>query len=132
RFNQLPEATRLGFLRLLQIPLEPAVAAVAIVTVTTQQPADVLVPMGTERRAGSLSFQTETEVVAWPVSVLAVARVQTAAPAQATEPEVYEFAVRTLDALGPLPSGQAAAYYQNQTVSPDGTGLPVDFGATVD
>jgi hypothetical protein len=132
RFNQFPEATRLGFLRLLQVPLQPAVAAVAIVTLTTQQPAGSPVPLGTELRAGSLSFQTQTDVVAWPVSVLAVARVQTAAPVQATEPDVYDFAVRTLDALGPLPPGQTPAYYQNQTVSPDGSGLPVDFSSAVD
>jgi hypothetical protein len=132
RFNQVPEATRLAFLRLLQIPLQPALAAVAIVTVTTAKPAGALLPLGTELRAGDLSFQTQTELVAWPVSVLAVARAQTAAPVQATEPDVYEFALRTLDALGGLPPGQTPAYYQNQTVSTDGSGLPVDFSATVD
>src|SRR5262249_16958026 len=47
-------------------------------------------------------------------------------------PDVHEFAVRVLDALGPLGTGQKAVYYQNQTVPADGSGLPVNFDATVD
>ena len=37
RFNQIPESARLEFLRLLQIPLRPAVAARALVTLTTDK-----------------------------------------------------------------------------------------------
>src|SRR5215210_5975297 len=38
RFNQIPESTRLEFLRLLQIPLRPAAAAGALVTLATEKP----------------------------------------------------------------------------------------------
>src|SRR5262249_59262182 len=71
RFNQVPEATKLAFLRLLQVPLRPAAAARALVTMTTDRAEGVLVPLGSELRAGSLPFRTETEVQVWPVSVVA-------------------------------------------------------------
>ena len=54
RFNQVPEATRLAFLRLLQVPLRPAAPSAALVTLTTAQPAGALVSLGAELRAGLL------------------------------------------------------------------------------
>lgn len=132
RFNQLPETTKLAFLRLLQIPLRPATAARALVTMTTEEAAGILVPPHLETKAGSLSFETCTEVHVWPVSCVAAGRVRSAPPDQKTEPEVYEFALRTLDAIGPLATDQTPVYYKTETVSRDGNGLPVDFTATVD
>ena len=132
RFNQIPEAARLAFLRLLQVPLGPAVAARALITMSSETPAGLLVPHGSEARAGNLLFETTTEVQVYPVSFMAVARVQSAAPDKATEPEVFDFALRALDAIGPLPANQQAVYYQNDTVPIDGVGLPVDFSAAVD
>src|SRR6266550_360482 len=48
RFNQIPETTRLAFLKLLQIPLRPASPASALVTLSrTDDGADgLLVPIG--------------------------------------------------------------------------------------
>jgi predicted phage baseplate assembly protein len=132
RFNQIPEATKLAFLDLLHLPLRPAVPARALLSLTTKLPAGVLVPVRSEARAGKVLFETQSEVHAWPVSMLAVARARAAAPDPAAEAEVYEFAVRTLDALGPLEAGEQPEYYEKQTVSIDGTGDPVDFGATID
>jgi hypothetical protein len=132
RFNQIPEATKLAFLRLLQVPLRPAAPARAMVALTTEQPDGALVPLGSEVKAGNVSFQTRTEVQVWPVSFTTVARAKSPAPDPQKEPEVHEFALRALDALGPLAAGEEAVYYQNQTVPPDGNGLPVNFDATVD
>jgi Baseplate J-like protein len=132
RFNQIPEASKLAYLKLLQIPLRPAVPARAMLSLTTELPGGVLVPQRSEARAGNLPFETQTEVQAWPISVLAVARARASAPDPDTEPEVYEFAVRTVDALRPLPAGQAPEYYENRVVATDGSGMPVDFGAAVD
>src|SRR5215218_1005111 len=42
RFNQIPEAAKLAFLRLLQIPLRAAEPARALVSFTTAQPKGVL------------------------------------------------------------------------------------------
>lgn len=132
RFNQIPEAAKLSFLRLLQVPLRPAVAAHALITMSAEAPEGLLVPQGSEAKAGSLLFETATEVKVYPVTLAAVARVQSPAPDETKEPEVFDFAVRALDAIGPLPANQEAVFYHNETVPPDGVGLPVDFSAAVD
>lgn len=132
RFNQIPEATRIEFLRLLQIPLRAAQPARALVSMTTDSATGSLVPQFSEARAGAIAFETRTEVRAWPVSVIAVARVRTAAPDPDAEPESHEYVLRTLDALGGLDAGESADYYQNQQVPQDDATPPVDFGATVD
>ena len=134
RFNQIPELTKLSFLRLLQIPLRPAAPARAMVTMGTEEPKGTLVPIGSEAKAGDLSFETQTEIHVWPVSAVAVARVRSPAPDPVKEPEVHAFAVRAVDALDLPADGPKVepVYYQNQTVPLDGKGLPVDFGATVD
>src|SRR6185295_2109993 len=115
RFNQIPEAARLEFLRLLQIPLRPAVPASSIITLTTEKPKGVLVALESEMKAGNLSFETKTEVKVWPVSFVAVGRVQSPEPDENKDPEVYHLAVNIKDALRPLPGGQKLAYYQSQT-----------------
>src|SRR3982751_1802180 len=58
RFNQIPEATKLAFLNLLQLPLRSAVPARVLLTLTTEKSAGVLVPLRSEARAGSLPFET--------------------------------------------------------------------------
>lgn len=130
RFNQIPETARLEFLRLLQIPLRPATPARAVVTMTTDKTKGVLLPLSSELKAGNLSFETKTEVKVWPISFVSVGRVQAPAPDPTREPEVHEFAVRAIDAIGPLSAGQEPVYYRNQVV--DLKNPPVDFGATVD
>src|SRR5689334_11119555 len=62
RFNQIPESTRAAFLKLLQIGMRPAGAAHAILALTTEAPKGVLVPAGTEAKAGSVSFETRDAV----------------------------------------------------------------------
>ena len=132
RFNQIPEATKLAFLRLLRIPLLPAVPARSLLVLSTEEPNGVLAPLGAEARAGSVPFETRTEVHVWPISSVAAARISTAAPDPTTQPEAAEFTLRALDALGELKPGQAPAYYETQTVPTDETKPPVDFGASVD
>src|SRR5690349_20584451 len=87
RFNQIPEATRLAFLKLLQIPLKPGNPASALVQVRLKspEPLGVLVPRGSTARAGSITFETQDEVHAWPAKAVALARVETAAPEAHTE-----------------------------------------------
>src|SRR5712671_2233618 len=130
RFNQIPEAARLEFLRLLQIPMRPALAATGLVTLTTDKPKGVIVPVESELKAGKLSFETKVEVKAWPISFVAVGRVRTDDPNPQKEPEVSQSAANVVDALRPLPAGYAPVYYQNQTV--DLKNPPVDFSKTVD
>lgn len=82
RFNQIPDATKLAFLRLLQIPLRPAAASRAMVTLANTDPtgAPVLVPIATEMRAGAVPFQTLTEVSAWPIEITAMGKIVAPAP----------------------------------------------------
>jgi hypothetical protein len=132
RFNQIPEAARLAFLRLLQIPLRPATPSRAVVTLSTAREGGVLVPLGSELRAGDLPFQTRTEVHVWPVTARAVAKSIADAPVMSQEPDVYEFALRTLDAMGDLDPDSQAAWFQAKALDATGAGPPVDFSATVD
>jgi hypothetical protein len=132
RFNQIPELTKLAFLNLLQIPLRAASPSRVMVEMVTEKPEGVLVPIGSVAKAGNLSFETIDEVKVWPVSLLAVARTQSATPDPIDEPEVYDFAVRALDALGPLGENETATFYESVVLSPDASGPPVNFEATVD
>jgi hypothetical protein len=132
RFNQIPETTKLAFLRLLQVPLLPAVSARCMLAMTTEETEGALIEIGAEAKAGSIPFETINEVEAWPISVVAAGRVVTAAPDPGSEPEPVEFALRALDAIGGLKPGEAPAYYATQLLPTDDTQPAVDFGATVD
>jgi hypothetical protein len=133
RFNQIPEATKLAFLRLLDIPLRPAQPAHALLTVKRKDPGatPVDVPMGSEARAGATSFETLVEVAAWDLETIAVAK------ANAEEPkgELKAFTDLAIAARGGLQPGEAAAYYVNRLVSAEPS-LPdapvVDFDQTAD
>lgn len=132
RFNQIPEATKLEFLRLLQIPLRPAATARALVALTNVDPAgaSVLVPIGSEAKAGGVPFETTVEVVAHPLEVVALARTKASPP---ETPEAQDFAAAVLDALGLGPDD--VMYYRNEEVPDDPAkpGVPiVDFKDAVD
>ncbi|MBX3744515.1 MAG: putative baseplate assembly protein [Verrucomicrobiae bacterium] len=132
RFNQIPEATRLEFLRLLRIPRRAAQSSRSMLVLDTDAAEGVLVEAGSEARAGAIGFEIQTETHVWPVSSVTVGRVRTAAPDPALEPEVHEFTLRALDAAGGLREDEEAVYYRNGVVSDDDSLPPVDFDATVD
>ncbi|HEX7241270.1 MAG TPA: putative baseplate assembly protein [Longimicrobiaceae bacterium] len=131
RFNQIPEATRLEFLRLLQVPMRPATPARAMLALAVSGAQEVLVPMGTEARAGSTPFETQDEVCAWPLSARAVSRRRTLKPDDDSEAGMY--AAVALDARG---IGEDDADYYVTEVLGDDPSVPgfaaQDFGATVD
>jgi predicted phage baseplate assembly protein len=134
RFNQIPEATKLAFLRMLQIPLRPASAARALLTLALKDaiPAGLLVDLSREAKAGDVSFETLNEVRVWPLEAVAVGRVAAPAP---TAGEAKDFATAALDARGGLKPGEQAAFYQSATVPEDPTApgaMPVNIQATVD
>lgn len=132
RFNQIPETAYLEFLHLLDVPLRPALPARALLRFTTDAEAGALVPIGTEARAGSLPFEVQTETRALPVEAAAVAKLAVDQPDPAGEPELHEFFLARLDALGGLSADQEAACYRPERVSDVGGAPPVDFDATVD
>jgi hypothetical protein len=129
RFNQIPETTQLAFLRLLQIPLRPAVPARSLVTLTRTDagPTAVTVPIGQRIMAGAVPFQTLTEVSAWPLAVTAIGKIVTPPPQTA---DAQEFAGAAIDARGGIKPGEQAAYYRTRLVPGDpgaADALPVDF-----
>ncbi len=132
RFNQIPEATYIEYLRLLQVPLKPASAARAMLVLTTEKPQGVAVPLRTLARAGKTPFQTLDEVTAWPVSGLAAVRAHSEPPAEADEPEVYEYVLRTLDALPAAMAEQPRIYYETKLPDPADPLSSLDFAEAVD
>src|SRR6185295_16339530 len=89
RFNQIPDATKLAFLNTLQIPLRPAVPARAMVTLKSKGVGDaMLVPLGTELRAGATPFEAVTEVSVWPLELTAMGKILASRP---TSPDSLEF-----------------------------------------
>jgi hypothetical protein len=136
RFNQIPESTRLAFLKLLQIPLRAAVPARALIAVedpqfaTRIQPAR-LDPDAVTARSGQIPFSIATEVTVSPWKAVVIGRAPVAPP---TTPDGQEFAQVAIDALE-LGAGQTPAFYVNRVVPDDPAApeaAPVDFGATVD
>jgi Baseplate J-like protein len=129
RFNQIPDATKLAFLKLLQIPLRPATPARAMVTLanTDASGEKVLVPIGTEMRAGSIPFASLNEVVAYPLEATAVGKIVAPEP---DSPDSKEFVQASIDARGGIKAGETAAYYVSRLV-PDDPSAPtaqaVDF-----
>ena len=132
RFNQIPDATKLAFLKMLQIPLRPATAASALVTLSRVDTgagasASVLAPIGNGLTAGAILFESLTEVSVWPLEVTAVGRIVAPAP---DAPEAQDFSNAAIDARGGIKQGEQPVYYITQTVPLDPTGpntAPVDF-----
>ena len=126
RFNQIPESTKLQFLRLLDVPLRPASAADGFVSFTTELNPGVLVNQRTVVRAGNIPFETKDEVHAWPLDVRAVGRLSRGAPLPGEE---LEFATRAWDARRRTPgagANEAPEYYATEVLGED----PAAPGAT--
>ena len=75
RFNQIPETTKIEFLRLLGVQARPARPAAAIITGTTVLAAGVQIPLSTAVTAGQVPFRTSGETYVWPLDCLAAGKV---------------------------------------------------------
>jgi hypothetical protein len=115
RFNQIPDATRVAFLRLLEIPLDPPQVAGGIVQLTPKGAAPVLVPRRSTVRAGKVPFQTVDEVLALPVELVAAVRAPAPLPDDEERRARAERAVQAL-ALG---ADALPAYYELRTAAED-------------
>ncbi len=132
RFNQIPETTRLAFLRLLQIPLRPATPARAMLALTTQESAGVLAPARSVAKAGSLPFETQDEVDVLPLEARAFCRLL---PERELTDEEKSFAALSVDARGGLRPGESEAYYETRALPVDPSApeaQAVAFGRAVD
>src|SRR5215472_8548534 len=61
RFNQIPDTTKLEFLRLLGLQARPALPASVLLAATTELAAGVQIPQGVSVTAGSVVFETVAE-----------------------------------------------------------------------
>jgi hypothetical protein len=130
RFNQIPDATRLQFLKLLQVPMLPAAASRCQIELTGAPDTGTIVPKLAAALAGSLYFETQDEVDALPYEVQV--RVK-AAGAKPTDPHLRDFAQLALTARHVTEAD--AAWYSSKTLpkdpaAPDAN--PVDLGTAVD
>ena len=136
RFNQIPETTKLAYLKLLRIPMRAGGAGARDGGARAHGQRACRSAMGARRfrhrGAGSVSFETTTEVMAWPLTVAAVARIAAPVP---TQPEAIDFANASIDALDGLGDTQEPAYYTTEHVPADPAdpaAMPVNVRAAVD
>ncbi|MCP3688980.1 MAG: putative baseplate assembly protein [Gammaproteobacteria bacterium] len=130
RFNQIPEATQLEFLRLLQIPLRPAQPSKAMLTFTTKDLNGVKVARNSVAKAGDVGFSTQNEVRVLPLSAFAVAKFGTEdlPEAGSEEAQFFEQAKRTLD----LSASDVTAPYQSRILWEQEPNSPINFDNAVD
>src|ERR1051325_3142805 len=137
RFNQIPESTKLAFLKLLRIPMRPATPATAMLTLERVDSGPgsgdkVIVDVHTVAMGGSIAFETTTEVVAWPLSLVGAARIEAQPP---TQPEQVDFANASVDALRAIGQTVTPAYYTTELVPSDPAApdaISLDLGQAVD
>ncbi|HLT36124.1 MAG TPA: putative baseplate assembly protein, partial [Enhygromyxa sp.] len=134
RFNQIPEATKLEFLRLLQIARRPPSPARGLLRMRpkTEVAAGTLVDPGAVAQAGAVAFETQLEVAVLPVEAIATCKSRVDPPDADAEPERFGELQRVIDALDGLASDEQAAPYEVVTVDLDGQAAPVDFDRAVD
>ncbi|QUQ63886.1 putative baseplate assembly protein [Kutzneria sp. CA-103260] len=133
RFNQIPDTTRIEFLRMLGVQPRTARSATVLLAADTDVAAGVQVLKATEAKAGALSFETQDEVYAWPLDSVAVGKAPITQAATAAERE------RRADALArariPFAEAAGATFYETVAVpadplAPDAVSLEVS--STVD
>jgi predicted phage baseplate assembly protein len=131
RFNQIPDTTKIAFLRLLGVAPRPATPASALITVSTDLAAGVLVPREAEAKAGAVSFATEADLQAWPLDCVAAGKTPAPEPVTRADRDRREDAAhrRSLRADDPK------AYYETSLVPADPAqqdAQPLDVATTID
>lgn len=130
RFNQIPDTSRIAFLRMLGVQPRPARPAQVMLAVATDEPQGLQLLEGSEARAGSVSFETQDEVYAWPLEVVAAGKTpRDPDPGRAG-------AERSADALARADVEPAdAQFYETTAVSADPFApgaVTIDVSAQVD
>lgn len=141
RFNQIPEATRIAWLKLLGLPLQPARPATALLRCQSKSAAGVALYGGDQVKAGKVVFTVAQDAVIWPLDCVSLARKplladpagQLADYLNGLDPELRTAVQASIDAVKLAdPKVEAVAPYDNVLLEPDGKSDPVDFADTVD
>ena len=133
RFNQIPETTKIEFLRLLGVRARPARPAAALLAATTELPAGVPIETDTEVRAGSIVFSTTGATQVWPLEAVAVGKTTAPEPDKDDRAE----ADRRADARSraELADDEAAVFYVTTPVPAEplaAEAVPLDVDLTLD
>ncbi|MGW4095831.1 putative baseplate assembly protein [Mycobacterium sp. NPDC004974] len=130
RFNQIPDTTKVAFLRMLGVTPRNAEPAGTVVACSTELPEGVEVPRGSIASGGSVKFETQGDIVVWPITVIAAAKIRVAdADTQAEQDRRSDAAHRAN--LDPT----MAAFYETAQIPADPTepgAAPVDISASID
>ncbi|MFE6843284.1 putative baseplate assembly protein [Streptomyces sp. NPDC057686] len=137
RFNQIPDATKVAFLRLLGVRPRPALTSRTLLVLETERPEGVQVLRGAEARAGAVAFETDNEVVAWPLETLAVGKTPAPEAPGSAESRRRQNAVEALpkDERKRVASGAPVSFYVTTAVPADPLDpdqQPLDVAATLD
>lgn len=127
RFNQIPDATKIAFLRLLGVEPTSARSARTLLAVSTELPEGATVPKASEAKAGAESFETESNLQVWPLACVTAGKVKT--------PEEDADADRRADALHrqQVDPSQATFYVTTEVpTDPHAQAQPLDVSLTVD
>ncbi|MGC5075658.1 putative baseplate assembly protein [Agrococcus sp. DT81.2] len=111
RFNQIPETTRIEFLRLLGVQPRPARPASVLLSAVTEEPAGVQVLKESPTSAGRVSFQTLDELYVWPLEAIAAGKTSTDEGADDSKADAVSRVA--------LQQGEQAAFYRTALTSLD-------------
>lgn len=126
RFNQIPDATKMEFLRLLQIPLHSAYPATALLELTSKEILGSRVAISSQASAGDIKFTSLNEVNVLPVTATAVMKVADQLPDDDSEEGIfYQQAAASVEATNTAP-------YRVETIWQDEPGVPRDLDTSVD
>ncbi|WP_127500894.1 putative baseplate assembly protein [Actinoplanes solisilvae] len=131
RFNQIPDATKVSFLRLLGVRPRPAQPARALLALRTEEPGGVPILRDAEAKAGAVSFETEDEVYVWPLQALAVGKRAVPAAQTAGDTERRDDAIARLSTAAAPVDPDKVKFYETVAVpddplAPDATILDVN------
>ena len=145
RFNQIPEASYVAFLKLLDIPMRPAAAARALLRLESKVPNGVSLYAGDRARAGKTVFTLTQDTTIWPLDCVAVARQAQLTEEDLDRPGGLQTYIAQLDpgqgsAVQASVDAVRLATVGDMSVTPylaalltsDGQGDAVDFSNTVD
>lgn len=135
RFNQIPDATRMWLLRLLQVPPRPARSSRGLVAFSPRSPTSTIaavVEKGSSVRAGAVPFEVGQDVAVVPLDVKVAVKTAAATP---TDPELVQSVERSLDARDGLADDEQPQFYETNVLDPDPAApgfQPLDVSAAVD
>lgn len=145
RFNQIPEASYIAFLKLLDIPMRAAGPARTLMRFESKVANGVSLYAGDQVKGGKTVFTLAQDTTVWPLEAVAVARQAQLDDDQLSTPGALAAFIAALPA-GQSPVVQASVDalklargkdlrvtpYESVTLAPDGSGPAVDFANTVD